>query len=58
MKGIHKRELEAVLNFMYHGEVNVAQDALNAFLSVAEELAVKGLTTDTKTTKKYETQIQ
>merc|ERR1719376_1346162 len=33
---------------MYHGEVNVAQDSLNAFLAVAEELAVKGLTTDSK----------
>lgn len=49
MKGIHQRELEAVLNFMYHGEVNVAQDCLNAFLAVAEELAVKGLTTESKT---------
>lgn len=48
LKGIHQRELEAVLNFMYHGEVNVAQDALNAFLAVAEELAVKGLTTESK----------
>ena len=48
MKGIQHRELEAVLNFMYHGEVNVAQDSLNAFLNVAEELAVKGLTTESK----------
>ena len=48
LKGIHQRELEAVLNFMYHGEVNVAQDELNAFLAVAEELAVKGLTTESK----------
>ena len=42
------QELQAVLNFMYHGEVNVAQDSLNNFLAVAEELAVKGLTTDSK----------
>ena len=40
--------MKAVLNFMYHGEVNVAQDSLNNFLAVAEELAVKGLTTDSK----------
>jgi len=48
LKGIQKKELQAVLNFMYHGEVNVAQESLNAFLSCAEELAVKGLTTDSK----------
>jgi len=29
---------------MYHGEVNVAQEELNSFLAVAEELQVKGLT--------------
>merc|ERR1712037_657112 len=29
---------------MYHGEVNIAQDELNSFLAVAEELQVKGLT--------------
>merc|ERR1711936_988878 len=46
LKGIRLKEPQAVLNFMYHGEVNVAQDSLNNFLAVAEELAVKGLTTD------------
>ena len=29
------------LNFMYHGEVNVAQEELNSFLAVAEDLKVK-----------------
>jgi hypothetical protein len=29
---------------MYKGEVNVAQEDLNSFLSVAEDLKVKGLT--------------
>ncbi len=48
LKGVSYANLEAVLNFMYHGEVNVAQDHLNNFLAVAEELAVKGLTTDSK----------
>ena len=36
--------MQAVLNFMYHGEVNVAQEELNSFLAVAEDLKVKGLT--------------
>jgi len=44
LKGVKSRELMSVLNFMYQGEVNVAQDDLNTFLSVAEELQVKGLT--------------
>ena len=48
LKGVKYRELVAVLNFMYQGEVNVAQDDLNTFLSVAEELQVKGLTQGNK----------
>ena len=44
LKGVKYNELVSVLNFMYHGEVNVAQDDLNSFLAVAEELRVKGLT--------------
>merc|ERR1719264_1742628 len=32
------------MDFMYQGEVSVAQKDLNTFLSVAEELKVKGLT--------------
>jgi len=44
LKGISVRDMEAVLNFMYNGEVNVAQDDLNSFLQVAEDLKVKGLT--------------
>merc|ERR1712115_163082 len=44
LKGVTYRDMEAVLNFMYHGEVNVAQEDLNSFLQVAEDLRVKGLT--------------
>jgi len=44
LKGVRYTDLLSVLNFMYHGEVNVAQDDLNTFLSVAEDLKVKGLT--------------
>jgi len=44
LKGVKYSDLLAVLNFMYHGEVNVAQEDLNTFLAVAEDLKVKGLT--------------
>merc|ERR1712106_1005656 len=44
LKGVRYTDLLSVLNFMYHGEVNVAQEELNSFLAVAEDLKVKGLT--------------
>jgi len=44
LKGVKYVDLMSVLNFMYHGEVNVAQDELNSFLAIAEDLKVKGLT--------------
>jgi len=44
LKGVKYTDIQSVLNFMYHGEVNVAQEELNSFLAVAEELRVKGLT--------------
>jgi len=44
LKGVKYQEILSVLNFMYMGEVNVAQEELNSFLAVAEELRVKGLT--------------
>jgi len=44
LKGVKFTDLVSVLNFMYHGEVNVAQEELNSFLAVAEDLKVKGLT--------------
>jgi len=49
LKGVKYTELLSVLNFMYMGEVNVAQDELNSFLSVAEDLRVKGLTQSNST---------
>eukprot|EP00096_Caligus_rogercresseyi_P002608 TRINITY_DN147_c0_g1_i13.p1 TRINITY_DN147_c0_g1~~TRINITY_DN147_c0_g1_i13.p1 ORF type:complete len:319 (+),score=92.34 TRINITY_DN147_c0_g1_i13:361-1317(+) len=44
LRGIGASELAAILDFMYNGEVNVAQEELNSFLSVAEDLRIKGLT--------------
>ena len=46
LKGVHMKELQAILDFIYCGEVNVEQDSLNELLKVGEELAIKGMTTD------------
>ena len=44
LKGISAKALTCLLDFMYNGEVNVAQDELDTFLEVAETLQIKGLT--------------
>ena len=43
-QGVELGNLQSVLDFMYSGEANVAQEELDSFLAVAEELKVKGLT--------------
>ena len=35
------KNILAVLNFMYNGEVNIAQAELSSFLAVAEDLQVE-----------------
>ena len=55
IKGVRICDLKAILDFMYHGEVQVAQEDLNSFLSVAEELKVKGLTQNKSTPKEKTT---
>ncbi|XP_059089223.1 zinc finger and BTB domain-containing protein 14-like isoform X8 [Tigriopus californicus] len=44
LRGVSYEDLKHIIDFMYYGEVNVAQDDLQAFLQVAEDLKVKGLT--------------
>ena len=43
LAGMELSHIKNILKFMYHGEVLVPTDELNAFLKVAEELQVKGL---------------
>ena len=38
------RDMALLLDFMYHGVVNVKQENLNTFLALAERLSVRGLT--------------
>ena len=43
MRGVKFDDLLAILDFLYHGEANVPQENLEFFLSIAEELQLKGL---------------
>jgi len=44
LRDIKYDDLFSLLQFMYNGEVNVAQDQLNSFLKSAESLKIRGLT--------------
>lgn len=48
LKGIKRIELEHVIDFLYNGEANIAQEELNNFLETAQELEVKGLQSNGK----------
>ena len=43
MKGVKSEDLFAIVDFLYYGEANVYQESLDSFLSIAEELKLKGL---------------
>ena len=44
MRGLKAEALVAMVDFLYYGEANVNQENLDTFLSLAEELRLKGLT--------------
>ena len=48
MKGVKLKDLSAIVDFLYCGEANVFQENLDSFLSIAEELKLKGLTGQTE----------
>ena len=59
MRGIRAEELVAIVDFLYFGEANVKQESLDAFLGLAEELRLKGLTeSNTKDQLRNKTNIQ
>ncbi|XP_021931803.1 centrosome-associated zinc finger protein CP190-like isoform X7 [Zootermopsis nevadensis] len=43
MKDMKHREVQALVDFMYKGEVNVSQEELNSLLRAAEALQIRGL---------------
>lgn len=44
MRDVEVQHVIALMEFMYAGEVNVAQANLSAFLKTAESLKIRGLT--------------
>lgn len=51
MRDVEVRHVIALLEFMYAGEVNVAQAHLAGFLRTAESLQIRGLTDASKNQK-------
>ena len=43
MKGLNSSDLVSVVNYLYHGEVNIFQEELNNFLCLAKELQINSL---------------
>jgi hypothetical protein len=58
MRGMKASQLSAIIDFLYLGEANVIQEDLEAFLALAEELQLKGLTRGTQEPKVEETIIK
>ena len=52
LRGISAKDLKHILDFIYHGEVNVAKDDLDKFLEVAETLKIHGLTSSVRACKR------
>ena len=50
LRGVKGRCLDSVLDFIYHGEVNIEKEDLEKFLQVGGELQIKGLEASQETT--------
>lgn len=57
LKDFKFNELRAIVDFMYHGEVNVSREQLSSLLKAAEALQVKGLTDLTSDTPELVEQL-
>ena len=59
MRKIKTEDLQNIVTFMYHGEVNIFQEDLDNFLSLAEEMELKGLTgTDPPPEEEHQRQMK
>ena len=51
LRGVKLQELSNIMDFIYQGEAEVRKEDLEAFLAIARELGVKGLTEQVKNTQ-------
>ena len=61
LRGVKVDNLSAIVDFLYSGEANIDQENLNSFLSIAEDLQLKGLMgliEDNKAKKKEVKQVK
>ena len=57
MRGVKRAQLNALMDFIYLGHVEVTSEHLNDFFSLSEELKIKGLTRNVKV-ENVETEIE
>ena len=56
LKGVGVKTLQSILNFIYRGEAEIAQDDLEGFMNTARELKIKGLFDKYETDKKEDSE--
>ena len=47
LRGFQSKDLVSILDFLYFGEANVCEEDLDSFLTIAEDIQLKGLTGQT-----------
>ena len=52
LRGVKSEDMATIVNFIYHGEVNIYKKDVNGFLSLAEDFKVKGLSDSDLNTNK------
>ena len=52
LKGARFRDLEYIVDFIYSGQVDIPQEHLNDFLQLAQDLKLKGISTENRDLKR------
>ena len=47
LRGVHRDELTAMLDFLYTGEASIQQENINSFLALSHQMGIKGLIAET-----------